>query len=293
MERKPFILSVDVPAIAFHLGRKLAEPDLPYYFHLDVTALTDGRDSTETVDDLEGYLADVRAHLGLAADADLVAVMVGSHGSLVPGRDASQSFGGLNFGLKVAPPLNKWSRVDRALAGMLDRALGKLGGLRLTWLADAFPELRPADTDHAYAALAAQAREELARLKPLHQDQGLRRLAVPMIFVNEGDDGAWQPLSENGTGARSRSTTAALIKQFRKQRSTRPRLRGVLAKLLLDDLEQHCVTDAPVVGENTLRMCREAAIEAILLDGRKGILRPIDLDVAFEAGGTPMPVFAA
>ncbi len=230
-------------------------------------------------EELYSSMADVRDHFGLRAGDRIRLALAGSHSSISASFDAVQFHDGTNADRRGRSPLEAASRRGRMLAGLLEETFAMLEPFEAVWLTEAFPVLRPTVRFGRYEGLAALARAELEMLElPPFGNVGrqLKRPAVPRIYVSEqeGDEDTveWRLLRPADRN-HPYSVTQRLLDQFGRERYRNSRLRGVLVKLLPQDISDQNPFDAPVVGQTTIESAQRLGIEAILLDARCGVLR--------------------
>lgn len=283
---KPVLLSTN-PIEIYSLCRSLKEkPEvIGSSFSGLIEHLVYNEDNDEPVAELRTCLREVREKCSLSETARLSIAMAGSHSSLSGTIDGA----GFHFGDYEAstsrPRFQNAMRSGRTLIGLLDKAIAEFGEFQSMWLADAFPQLQPNYACGNYLQLAQRARIILRKMTiPPFGAQGIqiRNPSIPLIFVTRNPIPAgsndhpvedWQ-LFKFDSRQHNYSVTQLLINQFDEQRKGDPSLRGVLVKLLPDDLSDQNALDAPIVGEETVEAARRVGLEAILLDAKRGILRP-------------------
>lgn len=273
----------------------------PYLSHFDIERIlgslfygrTDFDDAVATLATVFHRVRKSFEYLGMPPGAaPLTAVVAGNHYSLIGALKTGQASGNLDLG----PFSLRTDRLrGRALVCLLGAALERLEGVELRWLADAVPGMTPTTRKPEYDALVARVRDSLGAAKPptLVDVAGvvLKLPASPMIFVRDGDAGAWEPLPADSRGRGGRSLTSELIKKFKKaRRKSGGRLEGVLIKVL-GDASRHSPADAPIVTPTHRKDAKAAGLQAILLDSRYGVIRPPA--PGEEKYCEAMPVFAA
>jgi hypothetical protein len=285
-DRKPFLLSTNPSAIYNLCRRKPRKPDVIgcSFFGL-IERLVQGGNDDAAVDELRSSLVEVRRSCDLDETTRLRVAMVGSHSSLSGTIDGGNFHQGQYAGLAGRPGFQNAMRRGRTLVGLFDKAIAELDEFEPLWLADAFPKLRPHPADGCYPQIVRDARAMLKTMPMPPVSVGniqIHKPAIPMIYVTRDPVAVgsapslaakWR-LLDPSPRTHSYSVTQLLIDQFREQREQDPSLRGVLVKLLPEDISDQNVLDAPIVGEETIETARSAGLEAILLDAKRGILRP-------------------
>jgi hypothetical protein len=286
-EIKPFVLSPDIWRNTFK-HEATSDGDL-YVFRLKAiklirVLLRDGnKDCEDSLADLRRFLSDVRRHFGLGGGPLRLAV-VGTHTSI-----SNQVVVGYEYDAEDMDYLHDnefvpCRRRHRQLGGLLGAVLRKLWRVDIIWLTEAFPDLCPRQDASApeYDRLGATAREALGTIpREFVEEAGLllKRPAVPLMYMRSPSRPEWEPFVSLD-GRPPYSTTDLLIQQFGEASAKQPGLEGVLVKVLAPHLEYSPV-DPPLVGDKTLGLARAANVRAILLDRKRGIVRPYDADPSF------------